>query len=73
MSKEDELLHKWADERREGADIPTLKAENTALKLALSKAEERITKVEDRNTQLEHRVKELEASALKDKHKLPPE
>ena len=74
MSKEDEFVHNLCDQHMEGADIPTLKAQNTALKTALSKAEDRatkaeehVTKVDERNLQLEKRVKELEAAALRNK------
>ena len=73
MSKQDELLHKWADERMAGADNSTLHAENTRLQAENTALQAALTKAQDRITQLEAIVAKYEPGALKRLPEPPPE
>jgi hypothetical protein len=67
MTKEDDLVHRWADERREGGAVFALKEENDALKAANAALEKEKLKLKNRITQLETIITDLKAAALKRK------
>jgi prefoldin subunit 5 len=73
MTAESDFVHKLCEERMNGADFPTLKADNDALKAENSTLQTALSKAQDRIKQLEALVAEHQpAAALKEKPEPPP-